>query len=638
MRFFQDQRGQSVVIGTIILFGFLIVALSLYQVEIVPTENSEVEFEHSQDVQTQFLQLRNSVNSVATTGSAQSTAITLGTRYPQRTFSINPPPATGTLKTTTPQTVEINGTVASAAHANVKAFWTNKTSGYNTQSIQYTPQYNELRTAGQLTYEQSYVASEVEERVVLLSEQTIVREGQISLSLLTGMISETAIQSTAVDIAPVSQQQRTIPITGDGTAVELRIPTAVGNTTALANRLSIPDATAITPTDDAIIITLPADRTYQLGLGAVSVADASQPAPAYLVPVGGQNVVVNQSVGVEVRDKYNNPVSDANVTLGGETLATNNAGQVFTTANTTGKFNATLPGGTESYEQVVFTVRTAGSSGSGSGGTGSVVGPNITVDPADRNVTLQSGETIGLADRSDGTVTLTGTINNVGNVAQLRSGTPVQAIQYDVVNPTGTQFIAGVTYADFDADTSERAFTFTNATGINSTLIDTSSWPTGTNTLEITAQDASGRLTPETERAVVNVTVEGGGNPLQSVSASATTSGGSGKASFQLENTGNSDAIITGLAINSTTSTATEVSPQGNNPSVISNTTGGLYSGTITIGGPRVQLDQSELVEAGETTEIQFDRFDADVRGTDVVITVYLANGSPKTFTLEYPP
>lgn len=526
MRFLSDQRGQSVVIGTVILFGFLIIALSLYQAQVVPAENSQVEFEHSQDVAEEFLTLRNTIGDVVTTGGARSTAIPLGTRYPQRTFAINPPPATGRLETTPARPVEINATVATSAHPNVQAFWTDVAPTFDTQSVQYTPRYNELRSAGRLTSEYSYVTTEVEDAVVLRSEQTLVREGRLSVPLLTGNLSETGVQPSAIDIEPRSHQQRTIPITGDGGPIELRLPTAVDNATALATRLSIPAAETITADGDVIVITLPETETYRLGLGAVAVAGEPEPAPAYLVPVGGDDVLVNQSVGVEVRDKYNNPVSGATVTIDGENRTTNGAGRVFTTPTATGELVAQLNSTPASYEEVVFDVRAVGSDGAS--GTDSVVGPNITVAPGDQNVTVQAGATLELGDRGGGgTATLAGEIDSVGTVDRVRSGTPIQAIQYDVVGPDGTEFITDAQYAQFDTDLSDRQFTFDGATGItDETLIDTSDWPTGTNTLRLTAQDAAGRTTPQAEQGIVNVTVEDGSGTTARYPTSADVSAG----------------------------------------------------------------------------------------------------------------
>jgi len=43
-------RGQSIQIGAVLLFGALIIALAGYQAFVVPQENEQVEFRHSQTV------------------------------------------------------------------------------------------------------------------------------------------------------------------------------------------------------------------------------------------------------------------------------------------------------------------------------------------------------------------------------------------------------------------------------------------------------------------------------------------------------------------------------------------------------------------------------------------------------------
>ncbi|MFC6788135.1 hypothetical protein ACFQFD_19860 [Halobaculum halobium] len=83
-------------IGAVILFGFLIVA-STYQATVVPDQNREVEFLHNQEVQTDMVELSASVAATGRTGSAAPATVKLGTRYPSRTFFVNPPPASGRL-------------------------------------------------------------------------------------------------------------------------------------------------------------------------------------------------------------------------------------------------------------------------------------------------------------------------------------------------------------------------------------------------------------------------------------------------------------------------------------------------------------------------------------------------------------
>ena len=49
MDFWGDERGQPVQIGFILLFGILVLAFAGYQGYVVPNQNSQVEFQHSQE-------------------------------------------------------------------------------------------------------------------------------------------------------------------------------------------------------------------------------------------------------------------------------------------------------------------------------------------------------------------------------------------------------------------------------------------------------------------------------------------------------------------------------------------------------------------------------------------------------------
>ncbi len=393
MRFVRDRRGQSVVVGTVILFGFLILALSIYQVQFVPAENSEIEFEHSQEVEGDFLDLRNDVLSAGTTGAARSTSIRLGTRYPQRTFFLNPPAASGTLQTTESAEIRIeDALVDDGVHPNVQAFWDdspefdNGVPVFDTRSIRYTPNYNEYRGAPRLTYEHSLVAAEFDNSVLPRSGQTIVRDERISLTALTGSVSENGVEPRSVDADSVSQQRRTVPITGtNGEDIEIRLPSAVGDVQDFVNRTTVQDAEDVTVEGDEIVITLDGSESYRLGLSEVSVDGSGSTEPAYVVPVGGEEVTAGQTVGIEVRDKYNNPVDGANVVLSNATNRTTDSdGRVFFDPQSDGN-NASINGGFDpdkpDYESVTFEVRPADGGGEGSinpiGGDNRVILDNV---------------------------------------------------------------------------------------------------------------------------------------------------------------------------------------------------------------------------------------------------------------------
>lgn len=329
MRFLDDRRGQSVVIGTVVLFGFLIVALAVYQAQIVPTENADVEFEHSQLVEEDVIDLRNSVLSAGDTGSGRSTSVSLGTRYPQRTFFVNPPPATGSLETTDPREVRIEN-VTVDAEGNVGAYWNARIADgeagtiddLETRSIRYEPDYHEYDTPPDYVYEHSLMLAESDGAAVARTDQTTVHgdRNRISLSLLDGDLSEQGTQRASVDPETLSQNRRTVTLNSDGDdPIVLILPTAVadGNVDDLVDEWESrvgDDVADVTASGDAIRIELNASRTYRLGLSKVGVGRTG----GKVNESDGYITEVSRSGGVavaEVRDRYNNPVEDANVMI-----------------------------------------------------------------------------------------------------------------------------------------------------------------------------------------------------------------------------------------------------------------------------------------------------------------------------------
>ena len=410
MSFSHDRRGQSVVVGTVILFGFLILALSLYQVQFVPAENEEIEFEHSQQVEGEFLDLRNAVLQAGSTGSAQSTRIQLGERYPQRTFFLNPPPAAGTLQTTDTAQVRIEN-VTVVGDGNAARYWndTDNNLTFDTRSLRYQPSYNEYRGSPRLVYEHSAVVAEFDDGTPLLrSNPTIVTgesgsDSRISLTVLNGSVSANGVDARNVDISPVSQGRGSVQIAPDSGVSRIVLPTAVENETALAerwNRTTDATVTAV-PGEDRIQIAL--NGNYALSLSEVSIDGSGTTQPAYIVPVGNQNVTAGQSVGVEVRDKYNNPVQGATVVIDdAPNRTTNDDGQVFFdpgSDDSTASINGSVSPGKPDYESVKFTVSAGGGGGGGENGTINPVGRDNRVVLA--NVTVGGSGPVELTFRNE---------------------------------------------------------------------------------------------------------------------------------------------------------------------------------------------------------------------------------------------
>jgi len=206
MMFGPDERAQSTLVGFILLFGILVIAFSSYQAVVVPNQNGEVEFNHFQDIQNDFTEFRSTlVNSV---GSNEERAATfrLGTQYPARLLALNPPPVSGQLETIDDgnRKVVVNSTDGENIATDVCG-----TDTPTTNSLRYTPSYNEFGSPRSVSYENRFVAREFRDGNVY-DEQRLIRESsnEINLLLLNGSVSRASQESYSFDIN-ASRRNRT---------------------------------------------------------------------------------------------------------------------------------------------------------------------------------------------------------------------------------------------------------------------------------------------------------------------------------------------------------------------------------------------------------------------------------------------
>ncbi|MWV63930.1 hypothetical protein GRS48_03700 [Halorubrum sp. JWXQ-INN 858] len=414
MRFSHDRRGQSVVIGTVILFGFLIVALAVYQAQIVPQDNAQVEFEHSQSVEGDFVDLRNAVLSAGRSGDDRSTSIPLGTRYPQRTFFVNPPPATGQLSTSDPGGLRIENARVDA-EGNVAAYWTDRIDeddaiAFDTRSIRYAPDYTEFRNPPDLVYEHSFVVAEFDDAALGRTGQTAVDtdRNRIRLTALDGDLRESGVERGSVDPEVLSQNRRSVTLeSDDGGPIVLRLPTDVSMdraddlVTAWERQLG-EDVQEVTVAGGEVRIELDGDDSYRLELGKVGVGTgATEPAAddRYITAVPSQRV----AAVAEVRDRYNNPVEGVavDVDVDGspvETLRTDDDGRVEYVPDGQPTVEMRINEGDEDWEELRFDAGTVGAGGGG----GDNINPGENSDVVLNDVGVRGGQrTVDLQFRNN---------------------------------------------------------------------------------------------------------------------------------------------------------------------------------------------------------------------------------------------
>ncbi|PSP26888.1 hypothetical protein BRC65_08825, partial [Halobacteriales archaeon QH_2_65_14] len=333
MRFSADQRAQAIQIGAVLIFGILIVFLSLYQAFVVPNHNEGIEFNHNEEVRDEMTELRSTAVSMQGVTTTRSVSVTLGTRYPSRTIFVNPGPASGTLRTvgTTDERVEFTITNATAA-GEVGDFWNGTGRGYNTGAIEYRPSYNLYTNAPRTIYEHSVLYNSFESGDVTQAStgQVLVRDDRITVVTLNGTFLKNRVGSASVEFEPVSTRSRTVEVTNETGPITLTVPTGM-NEDEWQNVFE-PEMVAqgghvesVTTSDVAgidglslLAVTLEAGETYTLQMGKIGVGTRiTRPDEAYLTDVDGNGTTIQedgtQRLELEVRDSFNGPVSGVTV-------------------------------------------------------------------------------------------------------------------------------------------------------------------------------------------------------------------------------------------------------------------------------------------------------------------------------------
>lgn len=336
-----DERGQPVVIGALLIFTILILAFSGYQAFVVPNENRQVEYNHNQEVRNQILDLRSNVMQAGGTATTQSTTVALGTNYPSRALLLNPAPPSGTLETTAERSIVIRNAEASGETGD---YWDGATDrSFTTRPIAYRPNYNVYQDAPRSAVEHGVFYDEYEDGTVLVKgDQPLVSGRSLSFVLVDGEYSRSGSGTVAVDVDPVSTSPNRVAVTDGAGAIEIELRTDIPETVWVGDLLndqidgaSDTDDTCtaeFSPNDrdadryidgceydtgtdpNTLTLFLEADATYNLRMAKVGVGpQVTQPSTTYITNVEGDGSTIpdggEQRIVAEIRDEFDNPVS-----------------------------------------------------------------------------------------------------------------------------------------------------------------------------------------------------------------------------------------------------------------------------------------------------------------------------------------
>ena len=323
--FVNDERGVSEVIGAILVFGLLIALMAIIQTQAVPAANEEVEFNHNQDIQSDLIQFKEASSRTIVSGSTESTRIRMGATYPSRMLFFNPQNPGGTIRATGSGEAQISNVESPNGDVNGYIGDDNEIAGLDTKRLEYEPQYNEFREAPTtvMEYGALYNTFDDEEKDVLVTnEPDVVNGNTIDLTFFGGNLSRTTAQSMSLESRPMSAPARTVtirPSNGDEN-ITLTLPTRLS--AEEWEELLGDEDNFISASDGAgntVKIHLEPTR-YQLRMAKIGVGGGIiEPGPAYITRASGQSQTLDpdsaQQLPIEVRDKFNNPVSGVEVNV-----------------------------------------------------------------------------------------------------------------------------------------------------------------------------------------------------------------------------------------------------------------------------------------------------------------------------------
>ena len=221
-RFADDERAVSPVVGFVLIFALIMIVFTIYQADVVPAQNKEVEFKHSQAVEGEISQLNDAIQQAGTSGVPQSATIATGVQYPDRALAINPGSPVGSIRTVDAPKVKISGL------SDGSGYWSTNPEFDDVRLVTYQPSYNLYQQRTEYTLENGIIVKDFENGnpPMLGSEGTLLSDDgkRINLLLVSGNYQQSGV-TTSLTARPVSTSTEYVQVTSDGG--EISVPTTL---------------------------------------------------------------------------------------------------------------------------------------------------------------------------------------------------------------------------------------------------------------------------------------------------------------------------------------------------------------------------------------------------------------------------
>lgn len=354
-----DTRGVSEVLGAILVFGLVLSLLVLVQTLAVPAANERVEFDHSKQVENDLGEFDQAIDRAAYSGSSEGVSIKTGVQYPNRFLLLNPPNPGGQIRTVSAGSdaillENVKASTSTRVGEEAEDYWDGTDRSFRSAVFSYEPDYNRYQNAPttQAEYGILYNTFSDSKATVVRDTGGIVRGNDIRLTALNGSLSTSSSGTEKIQVMPRSGPAKPVTITNpsSGGPINITLKTQLNESVWVTKVLAGEFDKGASPSDcsglvtgglpdpddgqyvtgcwyeegssfNEITIRFEKGQEYNLWLSDIALKSTQpqNPVPGYIVPANEAAEVASASgearVTAEVRDRYNNPRSNVEVTF-----------------------------------------------------------------------------------------------------------------------------------------------------------------------------------------------------------------------------------------------------------------------------------------------------------------------------------
>jgi len=337
MNFITDNRGVSEVVGAILVFGLFVALLAVFQTTAIPAANEEVEFKHSQQVQSDLVEFSSATSRVSSSGDPESVKVQMGTSYPTRLLFFNPQNPTGQIRLAGNQTASIQN--VTATDEETREYIDGSITNLEAKRLEYSANYNEYQDPPTNILEYGTVYRAFDNQTVIDDPGKVVSGNDISLTLFAGNLSRASGGSLSLEAEPTSAPARTVTVEPSGGPMVLRLPSRLNASRweeLLSEEENVEDVRSAGG-GDFVEIELNETKEYNLRMPQIGVgSDTPDTEATYVTRASNRQLQIGEAnrLPIEVRDRYNNPVSGESINISVDTGQFQNGNQTIETTTT----------------------------------------------------------------------------------------------------------------------------------------------------------------------------------------------------------------------------------------------------------------------------------------------------------------